>query len=309
MASFVFGSASGINATQQLTSRVDVTITVPDSDIQVGDLVTLTGGDAAPGTGGVGDGDAYYLGAQNFGGAVGYVFGNADTIAGNGQTFFAVWDDEAPSNFTFVRDAFNFWARSNPTTLESNANACFAEGTMIATPLGEKAVEALQIGDLVTTADGRDVPVLWLGRQTVMTCFAGDRARLVRIAEGALDNHTELRVTADHGMIVDGLVINASALVNHDTIDWVSLADLPDRFTVYHIETAAHDVILANGAASETFIDYAGRQAFGNYAEYVELYGAERIIPEMVRPRISSARMLPDTLRARLSGPKGLAAA
>ena len=101
-------------------------------------------------------------------------------------------------------------------------------------------------------------------------------------------------------MIVDGLVINASTLVNGTTIDWVPLAELPDSFTVYHVETENHDVILANGAPVETFIDYVGRRAFDNHAEYLDLYGSERIIPEMAQPRISTARLLPDALKARL---------
>jgi hypothetical protein len=56
-------------------------------------------------------------------------------------------------------------------------------------------------------------------------------------------------VTADHGMVIDGLVINASTLVNGDTIDFVPISELDDSFTVYHVETVAHDVILANGIA------------------------------------------------------------
>ncbi len=38
---------------------------------------------------------------------------------------------------------------------------------MIATPDGETAVEALSIGDLVMTASGEQVPVKWIGRQTI----------------------------------------------------------------------------------------------------------------------------------------------
>lgn len=101
-------------------------------------------------------------------------------------------------------------------------------------------------------------------------------------------------------MVIDGLVINASALVNGSTIDFVPLSELEDRFSVYHIETEAHDVILANGAPSETFIDYAGRQAFDNYDEYLALYGADRLIPEMATPRISSARHVPEPIKDRL---------
>jgi hypothetical protein len=180
---------------------------------------------------------------------------------------------------------------------------CFAPGTGIATPSGEVAVERLAIGDPILTADGREVPVRWIGRQSVSTMFAGERARPVRIAAGALGDglpHYDLTVTADHGMILDGLVINAGALVNGSTITLVPLAELPARVTYYHVETEDHDVILANGAAAETFIDYAGRAAFDNHAEYLALYGAEPMIAELPLPRISAARQLPAAIRARL---------
>ncbi|SNS79729.1 Hint domain-containing protein [Antarctobacter heliothermus] len=187
----------------------------------------------------------------------------------------------------------------------SDFTTCFATGTQIATPIHDRTVEDLHIGDLILTADGRQVAVKWIGRQTILKQFRGDRARLVRIRKGALGGGlpaSDLTVTADHGMVLDGLVINASALVNGHGIDWVPLSDLSDCFTVYHIETAAHDVILANGAAAETYIDYVARSSFDNHAEYLALYGVEASIPEMPLPRISAARMVPAPLRARLSG-------
>lgn len=49
--------------------------------------------------------------------------------------------------------------------------SCFASGTQIATPNGETIVENLGIGDLIRTADSRDVAVKWLRRQTVNTLF------------------------------------------------------------------------------------------------------------------------------------------
>ncbi|TNF23183.1 MAG: Hint domain-containing protein [Rhodobacteraceae bacterium] len=181
---------------------------------------------------------------------------------------------------------------------------CFGAGTLIATPRGETAVESLRIGDLVRTTSGRVVPVTWVGVQTVSTLFTPpERLRPVRIKAGALGQglpHSDLTVTADHGMVIDGLVITASALVNGTTIDFVPLADLATRFTVYHVETEDHDVILANGAPAETFIDYIGRKAFDNFAEYLALYGAERIIREMPNPRISASRLVPLGIKARL---------
>ena len=180
-----------------------------------------------------------------------------------------------------------------------NSAPCFLPGTMIATPGGQRPVETLRPNDLVLCADGRTIPVLWLGRKQMRRRIgmARNAPDVVRICAGALDNHTDLFVTGDHGMIVGDWVINASALVNHRTVFWHCAGP---NYTVYHIETEAHDVILANGAAVETFIDAAGRAAFDNYQEYLDLYGTERMIPQMNHPRISSARLIPEAIRTRL---------
>jgi hypothetical protein len=178
---------------------------------------------------------------------------------------------------------------------------CFAAGTMIATPEGERAVESLQIGDLITTADGKSAAVTFLGVQTIVPVLFRDG--LVRVSAGALGAGVpsrDLVLTGDHGLEIDGLMINAAALVNGDTIAFVKASELEGAIKVYHVETQAHDVILANGTPAETFIDYAGRKAFDNYADYVALYGSDRSIVELPRPRIASQRMLPPALKARL---------
>ncbi|WP_299626817.1 Hint domain-containing protein [uncultured Tateyamaria sp.] len=179
-------------------------------------------------------------------------------------------------------------------------NLCFGAGTLIATPTGERVVESLRIGDLITTADGRHVPVKWLGQQTHQTPAVNmrlpDRAQPVRIRAGALGGglpHTDLLVTGDHAMLLDGMLINAAALVNGASIDWVPMAELGNSFTVYHVEVEAHEVILANGAQTESFVDVAGRKTFDNYNAYMARYGSERIIPEMRVPRITAQRMVP----------------
>ena len=182
---------------------------------------------------------------------------------------------------------------------------CFLDGTAIATPDGPRAVDTLQPGDLVLTHDGRAVPVLWMGHQAVLARFGTARDRMpVEIAAGALGGglpERPLRVTADHALLVDGLLVNAGALVNGTTIRIMDPADLPQRFTLWHVETEAHDVILAEGTPAETFIDYAGRSRFDNHADYVARFGdVERRVPEAPWPRISAARLLPPALRARL---------
>lgn len=183
-------------------------------------------------------------------------------------------------------------------------NVCFAAGTLIATPDGETKVETLKIGDLITCEDGRAVPVKWIGRQTLHKIFTpAERFVPVRVSAGALGNgqpHSDLVLTADHALILDGLAINASALVNGTTIAYEPIDSLPDRVTYYHIETENHDVILANGAPAETYVDYIARRAFDNHAEYLALYGEENPIREMPLPRVSAARLVPPTIRARL---------
>ncbi|EPX82287.1 Hint domain-containing protein [Salipiger mucosus] len=188
----------------------------------------------------------------------------------------------------------------------SSLTECFLTGTRIATPSGETEVEKLRIGDEILTAEGNTVPVRWIGRQRVVCAFApAERLMPVRIRAGALGDglpRRDLRVTADHALLVDGLLVNASALVNGAGIDWVPLSELGASYTVYHVETEAHDLILAEGTAAETYIDYVARRSFDNHEEYRALYGEETTIAEMPLPRISAARLLPPALRARLAG-------
>lgn len=190
-----------------------------------------------------------------------------------------------------------------PDDVPATIAVCFAEGTVIATRDGDCAVQDLAIGDPVMTQDGISVPVKWIGRQTISNLFGpAERLMPVRVWVGALGDGLPVRdltLTADHALLVDGLLVNAGALVNGSSIDHVPLSELGDSYTVYHIETENHDVILAEGIPAETYIDYAARRAFDNYAEYQALYGEDRMIREMPCPRISTARMLPPALRMR----------
>ena len=182
---------------------------------------------------------------------------------------------------------------------------CFLAGTMISTPTGEVPVETLSNGDEILTASGKAVAVKWLGQQTIHNNMFTSPARApVCISSGALGDglpHSDLFLTAEHGLILDGLVINAGAMINGETIRTVSKAEMPEVFVYYHVETENHDVILANGAPAETFIDYKERRSFDNYDEYLALFGEERSIEEMNMPRVSAARLLPPAIRARLN--------
>jgi len=177
---------------------------------------------------------------------------------------------------------------------------CFLKGTRIATPTGEVAVQDLAPGDLVLTADGGETTVQWLGCQNMTPRFQHpDEINPICITAGALATGVPKRnlyLGADHAVERDGMLINAGALINGRSI--YRVADMPlDGFSYFHVETDAHQVILAEGCAAETFLDIPSRAAFENGAERADAPP----IAEMPQPRITSARLLPAPLRDQIA--------
>jgi hypothetical protein len=86
----------------------------------------------------------------------------------------------------------------------------------------------------------------------------------VIVQKGALaDNipYHDLRVTKGHALFVDDVLIPVEFLVNHRSILW---NDRAQEVSVYHIELATHDVLLANGAPAESYRDDGNRWLFQN---------------------------------------------
>lgn len=249
--------------------------------------------DLSPGDGFVVGGTVFtYEGAADLGGKGGTVEG-----------FFALNN----TTNTLVFFSPNYLAYGTHETLYLNTHqsdwTCFMAGTRIATPDGFANVEDLAMGDPVLTADGEVAPVKWLGRQTVSTIFANpNRALPIRIRAGALDENLPVRdllVSPCHAIFVDGVLVQAGALVNGSSI--VREADVPTNFVYYHIELENHALILAEGVAAETFVDNVDRLAFDNWDEHQRLYPEGHTIQELPYPRAASARQVPGTIVRRLA--------
>ncbi|MDD2795644.1 Hint domain-containing protein [Acidocella sp.] len=212
--------------------------------------------------------------------------GSSLTIYNNSSTNIYTLSGSLPSSPT-------------PTTYDV---ICFYPGTMIATPDGEKAVETLQAGDLVLTADGKSAPVRWMGRQTVSTSFADPlRVLPIHIKAGALAEGVparDLLVSPDHALLVDGVLIQAAALVNGVSI--FRETKVPTTFTYHHVELADHSLILAENTPAETFVDNVDRMAFDNWAEHETLADASAIT-EMDLARAKAVRQIPAKTRAYLA--------
>ncbi|MDF0597091.1 Hint domain-containing protein [Psychromarinibacter halotolerans] len=226
-----------------------------------------------------------------------------DDLAGESVTLTVTSDPTQP-NIDADTDTITFVLRDQEEDFVVDT-VCFATGTAIGTPCGTKAVESLRPGDPILTVDGRTVPVKWVGRQSMHRLLTDpNRFSPVRVAAGALADgmpRRDLVLTKEHGLMIDGLIINAGALVNGTTVTVEPVETLRYRETYYHVETEGHDLILAEGAPAETFLDTGTRCRFDNYLEYRRLHGADTPGPERGELRISSARLVPRHIRERLA--------
>ncbi|MGH7041280.1 MAG: Hint domain-containing protein, partial [Acetobacteraceae bacterium] len=170
-------------------------------------------------------------------------------------------------------------AGTNALVVTTSQPACYLQGVRILTPGGERAVETLAIGDRVLTHRGRARRIRWIGRRSYAGAFARvDRGLApVQIAAGALADGVPARdlfVSQEHALLLDGVLVPARHLVDGRAI---RIATEVDPIVYFHIELASHDVILAEGAPAETFVDCESRGIFHNAAEYAALYpGASR---------------------------------
>ncbi len=187
----------------------------------------------------------------------------------------------------------------NSLTSADGALVCYREGTRIATETGETKVEELQAGDVLRTADGGTTSVKWLAWQTVDPRTQHPAMiNPIRIAAGALAEGVPARdlfVSPDHAIEIDGTLYHASTLVNGSTITQQKPATL-DPFRYYHVETEAHELLLAEGAPAESYLDMPARETFDNSASAPD----RAMIAEMDLPRITSARIVPASVKAML---------
>jgi len=142
---------------------------------------------------------------------------------------------------------------------------CFVAGTMIAALHGPVPVEALRPGDLVLTRDRGYRPVRWAGARHISPArlAAADRLRPVTLAPGALGPGMPARpltVSPQHRMLLAGPEIAArfgTAEVLAAAKHLIGLPGIapaaPDRgVTYHHLLFDAHEVVLAEGAWSES---------------------------------------------------------
>jgi len=156
---------------------------------------------------------------------------------------------------------------------------CFTAGTHILTGDGQVPVEALRIGqEIVVDQSGELVsrPVKWIGWRSLdlATHPTPELVCPIRIRRDAFADgvpQRDLLVSPDHGIFADGILIPARLLVNGGTIEQDMTTS---RVWYYHVELAAHSVILAEGLPCESYLDTGNRSLFSNAGAPVALYPA-----------------------------------
>lgn len=181
---------------------------------------------------------------------------------------------------------------------------CFCAETLISTSRGLHRIDTISIGDQIKTPDGFS-RVRWIGHRVV---GAGELARFpklrpVRITAGALGNGLPTRdlvVSRQHRMMVHSKI--AARMFGQDQVlvPAIMLTEMPgifidesvDRIEYYHLLFDDHEIIFAQGAATESL--FTGPEALKSISpearEEILL-----ILPEIANldyfPR--SARLIP----------------
>jgi hypothetical protein len=231
----------------------------------------ITGGDGADVLYGGDGNDSMYGGAGNdtFRGGAGDVLygGTGDVLDLTGLAPYKIVRDPLnPGNGTVtffgpggeVLGSLQFYSIGNVVS-------CFTPGTKIVTPRGEVLIENLQVGDQVVTRDSGAQVIRWIGSRRITRDELRQDASLrpILITAGALGYglpEQDMMVSRQHRMLFSGsraellfgtdeVLVRAAHLLD---MPGVSVATVED-VTYIHLLFDKHEVILANGAWSESF--------------------------------------------------------
>ncbi|MFV0408136.1 MAG: Hint domain-containing protein [Paracoccus sp. (in: a-proteobacteria)] len=195
-------------------------------------------------------------------------------------------------------------------TYENTNVACFTQGTLIETAEGERPIESLRAGDLVRTLDHGFQPIRWIGSRRVDAQELAGTPYLkpVQIRAGALSAQIperDLLVSPQHRILVRSeiaqrmfgtreILIGAKHLL---VLDGVDIVEDPGELVYVHMLFDRHEIVISNGAASESL--FTGAEAMKSLSE-----GARAEI-RLIFPEICGAGYIPQACRLLAPGRKG----
>ncbi len=247
---------------------VDHTIDLPDLTVQntMGgqDVYLIESG--TPGFSGIDPGDSTAL-IDDSGTVLQFITHNRTTTAQNGpavgETSTHIGNASGAGNSLQSDDGGQSYYVQNSTN--PGTVPCFAPGTLISTAQGPRAVETLRPGDLVLTLDNGLQEILWVrsGDQALEDLDVD--AKPVLIPAGSLGPGRPARdliVSPQHRILVGGQDQIKGVFTNEGFAPAKSLTGLPrihrmqgeTSITWVHFACACHEVVFANGCATESLL-------------------------------------------------------
>jgi len=165
---------------------------------------------------------------------------------------------------------------------------CFLKGTLIDTPDGQKKIEDLLIGDLVTTIGGAARPVQFISAYSYKKAdpcrdWVEDVKPVVVRKSAISDNvpNRDLYMTRAHALYLDDMLVPVCNLINGSTIVVDDAEDLSE-LEYFHVKFESHDVIYAEGAACESMLTVS--ESAKNFADYYRAHGFPESDPKPFAP-------------------------
>lgn len=151
------------------------------------------------------------------------------------------------------------------SNVETTNVVCYAKSTLIDTPDGPRAVEDLQVGDLVVTVDHGAQAIRWVRSSDHRLEEAAVDDKPVLIAAGALGNGISaqnLIVSPQHRILVGGHrqlqdLFESEAFVSAKSLtslDGIRHMKGKIKITWIHFACDRHEVVTANGCLSESLL-------------------------------------------------------
>jgi hypothetical protein len=148
---------------------------------------------------------------------------------------------------------------------------CFLRGTLIETPQGQRPIESLQVGDMISTYDGNTLPLRWIGqrRVTAAELLLHPELRPVVLPQDMFGPglpSRRLKLSASHRLAIGGWEMEMlfgfeTALLRANHL--VGVTNLPGQKAMrinpnreieyFHLMFDEHTLVLANGLACESF--------------------------------------------------------
>lgn len=177
---------------------------------------------------------------------------------------------------------------------------CFAADTMIRTEKGDVAVQDLREGDMVWTRDNGFQPLRWVGVSHLDSIDLAAKPKLlpIRIKAGALGVDMPARdlvVSPQHRVLVRSAIAQRMFGAAEVLVAAKHLIELPGididatvtAISYHHLMFDAHEVVMSNGAESESL--YPGPQALRALGA-AALAEIEAIFPGIMEASPASAR-------------------